>query len=71
MSVPQLGSSEESFDWLAGARVTVVLAAAACAGRLSVVEIRADAGYAAATHTHRNEDEVFYVVAGALTGVER
>jgi quercetin dioxygenase-like cupin family protein len=57
----------EPFAWLAGARIHVVLPGALCADRLSIVEVHADTGYAAATHTHRFEEEVFYVLDGAVT----
>jgi quercetin dioxygenase-like cupin family protein len=64
---PALGAAGETIEWLGGARVRVVLPAAVCADRLSILELRAEAGYAAATHTHRREDEVFYVLDGTLT----
>jgi quercetin dioxygenase-like cupin family protein len=51
--------------WLGGARVRILVDAAATGGRLTVVLIEADAGYAAATHTHAREDETFYVLEGA------
>jgi quercetin dioxygenase-like cupin family protein len=64
---PSLGPSGDVLPWLGGARVRIVLAGAASAGRLSVVEIQADAGYEAAGHTHDREDETFYVLEGSLT----
>lgn len=64
---PAFGRADEVLGWLSGARVRVVLPGAACANRLSVIEIEADAGYVAAAHTHQREDEVFYVLAGVLT----
>ena len=69
MPTPSIGPAgdRETLGWLGGARVRVVLPAAACAGRLSVMEIEADTGYVAAGHTHDREDELFYVLAGALT----
>jgi quercetin dioxygenase-like cupin family protein len=67
MSTPSFGAADESFEWLGGARVRVVLPGRDCAARLSVLTIQADTGYAAATHTHSREDEVFVVLDGTLT----
>ena len=64
---PALGPAGEAYGWLGGASIRIVLPGALCADRLSIVEIQAGAGYAAARHTHQHEDEVFYVLDGALT----
>jgi quercetin dioxygenase-like cupin family protein len=53
--------------WFLGARATIKASADTTAGGVAVVEFLAPAGHASPLHVHRNEDESFYVLEGALT----
>jgi quercetin dioxygenase-like cupin family protein len=57
----------ETLTWLGGAQVQILMDTAATAGRMSVLTIAADEGYTAAAHVHSREDELFYVLRGAMT----
>ena len=50
-----------------GRRPTTLVAGAETGGRLTVVELREVAGREPPRHVHEHEDEVVYVLAGALT----
>jgi len=56
----------EVLPWLGGARLRMIAGTDATAGTLSVLQIEADDGYVAALHRHRNEDELFLVLDGAM-----
>lgn len=60
-------TERKTLTWLDGAKVQVLVDSAASAGRLSVVAIQAEDGYVAAPHLHSVEDEIFYVIHGAMT----
>lgn len=53
--------------WFLGSLVTVKANGAQTRGRLAVVEFLNPAGFAPPLHRHLDEDELFYVLAGAAT----
>ncbi|MEW6470695.1 MAG: cupin domain-containing protein [Actinomycetota bacterium] len=52
--------------WFVGTRMTVKAGMKETQGRLSLIECRAPAGYEPPAHIHVDEDEIFYMLEGAL-----
>lgn len=55
----------EAFHWLGTLTLTKVLGSAT-GGGLDIVDHRVPPGYAPPLHVHRDQDEVFYLIAGTL-----
>lgn len=55
-----------TLDWLKGAKVQILVDSISSARQLSVMTIQAEEGYAADSHVHSIEDEIFYIVRGAI-----
>jgi quercetin dioxygenase-like cupin family protein len=53
--------------WFLGVLATVKASSETTGGRVAVIEHRAPRGSGSPLHLHRNEDEWFYVIEGALT----
>lgn len=56
-----------AYDWR-GARIVIKASGADTAGQLSVMESTYPPGLSVPAHTHADEDEMFYVLAGELQG---
>lgn len=62
-----VGTDEgEAYHWLGSLTITK-LAGRAALGGLDIVDHRVPSGYAPPTHTHRDQDEVFFVLDGRFT----
>jgi mannose-6-phosphate isomerase-like protein (cupin superfamily) len=53
--------------WFLGTLVTIKAAAATTNGRVAVIEHLVPEGFGSPLHVHRNEDEWFYILDGAVT----
>jgi quercetin dioxygenase-like cupin family protein len=53
--------------WFLGTLATIKAAAATTDGRVAVVEQLVPKGFGSPLHVHRNEDEWFYILDGAVT----
>jgi quercetin dioxygenase-like cupin family protein len=63
----QSAADRQPLQWLGRTRIDVVIDAAASGGQCTVIDVHAEGGDAAPLHVHTNEDEMFYVVDGAVT----
>lgn len=61
-----LGPDQGEAFWFLGNLATVKAAGADTAGRVTVVEFVNPAGFAPPVHRHLHEDEMFYILSGAV-----
>jgi quercetin dioxygenase-like cupin family protein len=71
MTIPQtggyvLGSTEGEGYWFLGAHLLLKVTGAQSAGGMTVVETRQPRGHGSSLHVHSHDDEVFYVLDGAI-----
>jgi quercetin dioxygenase-like cupin family protein len=58
-------SEHQELEWIGGSTVTVLLDGDATGGQLTAVRSRMREGAASPVHLHRNEDEMFVLLAGS------
>jgi quercetin dioxygenase-like cupin family protein len=56
----------ETLPWMGGAQVRIIAESALSANANCVLTIEASEGYAAASHVHEREDELFVVLEGSV-----
>jgi mannose-6-phosphate isomerase-like protein (cupin superfamily) len=59
-----MSTDSEKYFWFLGSLTTIRVSAQIGADQLSVIEQHASKGYSPVLHLHRNQDELFHVLAG-------